>query len=145
MPYTKPAQAQYVNLLPGEFVVKIDTTPQAPVAVSLHGHVDANTGNFAVDSYARVVTPDGSDYLDANGSPLKTTFHTSMDKAGLAQLGGPAAFKKLMYLTVLGEDVTNGALKWVNALPVDVLEHASIRTNIAAAQAAVATDPSTLL
>jgi hypothetical protein len=149
MPYTKPAQTNFAaNLAAGEFVVRIDTTPIAPVAVRCAGFVDHNTGNIVVEAFARVVKADGTDYVDVNGQPIRSTFQTSMDRAGVAQLGGANGLKKLMLLTVIGEDVTTGAggaPKWINALPQDVLEHASIRTNIAAALDAAATDPSTLL
>lgn len=146
MSYTKPSQAQYVdNLQPGEFVVKIDTTPVATVAVSIAASVDDNTGNLVIEAFTRVVKNDGSSYLDANGQPLSSTFQTSMDIAGVAAIGGAAQFKKLMALTVLGEDVTTGPLSWKNALPKDVIDHASIRTNIAAAISAASTDLSSIL
>lgn len=151
MAYTKPAQTGYAaNLQPGEFVVKLDTTPIAPVAVMCLGSVDPNTGNLALYAYARVVKADGSDYLDVNNHPIKTSFTKSLDRAGVAALGGAANFRKLMMLTVAGEDVNGGTnqlgLKWINPLPQDTIDHANIRANIAsAADAAANTDPSALL
>jgi hypothetical protein len=150
MAYTKAVtQTGFAaNLLPGEYVVKLtDTTPNAPVAVRVVGSVDSHTGNIVADAYARVVNANGTDYLDVNGQPLKSTFQTSMDRAGIAQLGTAmglapaAALKRAMLLTVIGEPAG-----WVNSPAVDALAHASIRTNIASAQdAASSSDPSTLL
>lgn len=130
MTYTKPAQTAFAdNLKPGEFVVQLDQGEF--VAVSATGTVEPNSGNTVMEASARVVNADGSEYLDANGSPIKTHYSFSCDMDGINAIGGMVEFQKKMLLTVLGEDAL-----WTNPPHQDVLDHASIRTNIAAADQA---------
>ncbi len=139
MSYTKPDQAQFLdNLLVGEFVVQLDQGEF--VAVSVKGAVEPNSGNSVMESTARVVNADGTPTLDANGQPLSTHYSFSCDIDGINAMGGMSEFQRKMLLSVLGEDAN-----WINPPPVDVLNHISIRTNLAAADAAGQADVIDLL
>lgn len=127
MSYTKPDQTQYAsNLAPGEVVVILDTGDA--VAVRIDGSVEPNTGNAAFKAYARAVMGDGSSRLDANGQHLCSSHGSSADQGFIAAVGGADAFKTLLIKTVLGDNPA-----WPNPLDETVLEHASIRSNLAAA------------
>lgn len=129
MAYSKPVQTPFVNAKPREFVVHLDSGEF--VAVKANGHVAPQTGNCIIHAAARVVTADGSSLLDADGNPIASEYNCNFDAANLAAVGGISGFRKLMLLTVLGENPA-----WPNALDADVLAHANIRPNIASASVA---------
>lgn len=126
MPYTKPDQAAFSEAGPEELVVQLDSGEL--VAVRAIGEVDQNTGNAVIKARARAVQADGSPLLDANGHITQSEYAFSADPAGVDAMGGMTAFQKLMLLTVLGENP-----QWPSPPASDILEHASIRTNLAAA------------
>jgi len=127
MTYTKPNQSQFApNLEANEFVVQLDQGEF--VAVSATASVEPNSGNTVMEARAIVVNADGTIYLDANGKEIKTVYTFSCDMDGINTIGGMAEFQRKMLLTVLGEDAG-----WPNTPHQDVLDHASIRTNLAAA------------
>lgn len=143
MTYTKPDQAPYAsNLLPGEFVVVL-TPENELVAARAVSEVEPNTGQMAVKASARAVNPDGTTRQDANGQPITSGYSFTADTDVVNSLGGPAGFQRKMLLTVLGEDLLAA---WPNPLPPDVVEHASIRSSLAAAAyAGPSQDPGALL
>lgn len=125
--YTKPDQAQFAgNIAPGEFVVQLDTGEY--IAVRAVTSVEPNTGNTVVDAYAVAVNADGTTWRDAVGDMARTTYDFCADAATVEAIGGIEVFRRKMLLTVLGENA-----EWVNAPHADVLDHASIRTTLAAA------------
>jgi len=127
MTYTKPDQTPFMdNISVNEFVVQLDQGEF--VVLKAMGSVEPNSGNTVIEATARVVTPDGSPYLDANGKEIKTVYTFSCDMDGINNIGGMSEFQRKMLLTVLGEDAG-----WPNVPHQDVLDHASIRTNLAAA------------
>jgi hypothetical protein len=140
MSYTKPSQVLFAaNLSADEFVVQLDTLQY--VAVSAIASVEGNTGNTAIVARARVVLADGKPFVDAVGERAETAYPRSADTANLALIGGIEQFKKLMLLTVLGENPA-----WPHTLDQTVQDHVSIRTNIAsAAHAGPVTNAATLL
>lgn len=129
MSYTKPDQTPFAaNLTDHETVVLLDTG-QA-VAVRCECSVEPNTGNLAVAAAARVVNPDGSNWLDNAGQPCESGFSHCSNPAELTSLGGAAALQKLVSMAVLGEST---APLWQDPLHASTLQTASIRTNIASA------------
>ena len=140
MGYSKPVQSKFPKRDAADkaFVVTLDSGEN--VAVWVVSSVEPNTGNLVAQAGARVVTADGSDLLDAAGQTIESGYSFTSNPTFLASVGGPAAFQKLMLMTVMGEPAN-----WPHALTQDVLDHASIRTNIKAAASSGAADPSTLL
>lgn len=128
MTYTKPDQSLFQGLADGELVVQLDSGDL--VAVRALGEVEPNTGNAVVKATARAIGPSGEARVDANGQPIATAYSFSADTGTLAALGGIDGFRRCMLLTVMGEPAG-----WLNPLPDGVLEHASIRTNLASAAA----------
>jgi hypothetical protein len=125
--YTKPDQNPFLlNLKTNEFVVQIDQGEF--IAVSANSWVEPNSGNTVMEATARVVNSDGSIYTDANNETIQTHYNFSCDMDGINLIGGMVEFQRKMLLTVLGEDAN-----WPNVPHQDVLAHASIRTNLAAA------------
>lgn len=127
MSYTKPDQSQFAgNINPGEFVVLLDTGQY--IAVRAVTMVEPNTGNTVVEATAVAVNSDGSSWRDAVGDIAIATYNFCADAGTLDALGGIEEFRRKMLLTVLGEEAG-----WINPPHQDVLDHASIRTTLAAA------------
>jgi hypothetical protein len=125
--YTKPAQAQFTtNIADGEFVVELESGEF--VAVQAIGSVEPNTGNAVITARARQVMADGGIFIDAAGQTVESAYVRSADVDNVKEMGGMGTFQKLMLLTVLGEPAP-----WPQPLDKTVLDHCSIRTNIAAA------------
>jgi hypothetical protein len=139
MSYTKPNQKQFVDLAPDEFVVQLDDG--AFVAVSALVFTEPNTGNAVIKAQARQVNGDGSEFIDGAGQTVCAAYTHSADVTCVEQIGGMEEFKRKMLLTVIGEDA-----QWPNPIDKTVLDHASIRTNIAAAfHSGPVTDAASLL
>jgi hypothetical protein len=129
MSYTKPNQAAFADQLRDyEYVVQLSEGDY--VAVGAVSSVEPNTGNTVMLSTARAVEADGSQKFDANGQAIVTHFNFSCDMDGINAIGGMSEFRRKMLLTVLGEDA-----EWPNPPATDVLNHTSIRTSLAAAEA----------
>jgi hypothetical protein len=140
MSYTKIDQAPFAaNLASGEIAVRLDTGEL--VAVRAVGSVEPNTGNVVINAYARAVTANGSALMDDIGQAIQSEYCASLDAANLTLHGGIDGFRKQMILTVLGEPAN-----WPHDRHQDVLDHASIRSNlVAASHAGTAMDLSALL
>jgi hypothetical protein len=139
--YSKPDQKQFLQaapasekaeavdgLEPGEFVVQLDTGEF--VAVIAQTFIVEESGNPSIHARARVVNADGSAARDANGDQIQTGFSHSTNQVELENLGGITEVQRAVLLAVLGEPASQ---LWADPVHASVLEHASIRTNIASA------------
>lgn len=111
-----------------ETVVKLDTGEL--IAVAVEGFVEPHSGNPVVAATARVVNEGGNAVLDANGQPIRSAFRHTSNPHEVEAVGGIDALRRILLMAVLGE---NTAPLWVDPIHSTVLEHASIRTNLASA------------
>ena len=126
--YSIPEQTPFAaGITAHEMIAQLDSGEY--VAVHVDGSVTF-AGNPAIIASARVVDADGFDALDAQGVPIRSSFSHSSNHTEVAMLGGIDALRKLVVLAVLGEST---APLWADPIHATVLEHASIRTNIASA------------
>lgn len=125
--YSKPDQEGFA-LADHEIVVRLDSGEL--VAVRCEGHVEPHTGNPVVAASARLVNEGGNAVLDANGQPIATAFRHTSNPHEVNALGGIDALRRLVMMAVLGEPT---APLLADPIHATVLDHASIRTNIASA------------
>jgi hypothetical protein len=138
--YSKPDQSGFA-LSEHETVVKLDTGDL--VAVTVEGFVEPHSGNPVVGISARVVNEAGNAVLDANGQPIRSAFRHASNHHEVEAVGGIDALRRILVMAVLGEDT---APLFKDPIHATVLEHYSIRTNLASAlHAGIVKDVATLL
>lgn len=140
MSYTKPDQAAFTQLNPGEFVVNLDSGES--VAVHAESSIEAISGNPVVHAWTRVVNPDGSDKLDGQGQPMHSAFSHCSNMTEVTNVGGIPVIQKCAMMAILGEPTTP---LWTDPIHASTLESASIRTNILSSFHAGKVDVSTLI
>lgn len=127
-------------LQPNETAVTLDTGDH--VAVSAASGVQDGSGNVVITASARVINPDGTDKLDANGKAVTSGFSHGTNPTEESSVGGIAGVQKCVLLAVLGESTTP---LWQDPIHATALQNASIRTAVASAAHAGPVNTASLL